>query len=85
MGPRTQEFGKYDNEPSKYIRQLSGIHQRSNQPWQCDVAYERFLGPEVFFQPEIYTSDYLTPLPEVVDQCIQVRDGPSLLSVGRIR
>jgi actin-related protein 3 len=37
------------------------------------VAYERFLGPEVFFQPEIYTSDYLTPLPEVVDQCIQVR------------
>jgi len=67
-----REFGKYDNEPSKYIRQLSGIHQRSNQPWQCDVAYERFLGPEVFFQPEIYTSDYLTPLPEVVDQCIQM-------------
>jgi actin-related protein 3 len=68
-----REFGKYDNEPSKYIRQLSGVHQRSNQPWQIDVAYERFLGPEVFFQPEIYTSDYLTPLPEVVDQCIQVR------------
>ena len=27
---------------------------------------------QVFFHPEIYSSDYLTPLPEVVDQCIQM-------------
>jgi actin-related protein 3 len=67
-----KEFGKYDNEPSKYVKQLMGMHQRTQQPWQCDVAYERFLGPEVFFHPEIYSSDYLTPLPEVVDQCIQM-------------
>mmetsp|Transcript_41239 Transcript_41239/g.78788 ORF Transcript_41239/g.78788 Transcript_41239/m.78788 type:complete len:421 (-) Transcript_41239:212-1474(-) len=67
-----KEYGKYDTEPDKYLRKLSGVHQRTSQPWQCDVAYERFLGPEVFFQPEIYSSDYLTPLPEVVDQCIQM-------------
>ena len=36
-----------------------------------DVGYERFLGPEIFFNPEIASSDYLTPLPETVDQVIQ--------------
>lgn len=42
-----------------------------SQPYTVDVGYERFLGPEVFFNPEIYSSDFLTPLPEVVDNVIQ--------------
>ena len=36
-----------------------------------DVGYERFLAPEIFFNPEIYSSDFLTPLPVVVDGVIQ--------------
>ena len=36
-----------------------------------DVGYERFLAPEIYFNPEIASSDYLTPLPEVVDNVIQ--------------
>ncbi|CRK13955.1 hypothetical protein BN1708_017207, partial [Verticillium longisporum] len=36
-----------------------------------DVGYERFLAPEIFFNPEIYSSDFLTPLPTVVDGVIQ--------------
>jgi len=36
-----------------------------------DIGYERFLGPEIFFNPEIASSDFLTPLPEIVDQVIQ--------------
>lgn len=36
-----------------------------------DVGYERFLGPEIFFNPEIASSDFLTPLPDVVDTVIQ--------------
>ena len=36
-----------------------------------DIGYERFLGPEIFFNPEIASSDYLTPLPNVVDSVIQ--------------
>lgn len=36
-----------------------------------DVGYERFLGPEIFFNPEIFSSDFLTPLPEIVDNVIQ--------------
>ena len=34
------------------------------------MGYERFLGPEVFFNPEIFSSDFITPLPEVVDSAI---------------
>ena len=41
--------------------------------WSCDVAYERFLGPEIFFNPEICNPDYTTPVPQVIDQTIQAR------------
>src|SRR3984885_15289692 len=41
------------------------------QQYSIDVGYERFLIPEVFFNPEIYSSDFLTPLPIVVDGVIQ--------------
>jgi hypothetical protein len=29
------------------------------------------MGPEIFFSPEIASPDFLTPLPDVVDQVIQ--------------
>lgn len=41
------------------------------QKYSVDVGYERFLAPEIFFNPEIASSDFLTPLPEVVDNVIQ--------------
>lgn len=41
------------------------------QKYTVDVGYERFLAPEIFFNPEIASSDFLTPLPEVVDGVIQ--------------
>jgi actin-related protein 3 len=42
-----------------------------SQKYTVDVGYERFLAPEIFFSPEIYSSDFLTPLPEIVDDVIQ--------------
>ncbi len=66
-----KEFKKYDTEPNKWIKMYQGIHSVTKQPWQCDVAYEKFLAPEIFFSPEIYSSDYLTPLPILVDDTIQ--------------
>ena len=42
-----------------------------SQKYSVDVGYERFLAPEIFFNPEIYSSDFLTPLPEIVDGVIQ--------------
>jgi actin-related protein 3 len=66
-----KEYIKYDEAPDKYVKQYTGIESVSKKPFTIDVGYERFLGPEVFFNPEIYSSDYLTPLPEVVDAVIQ--------------
>ena len=43
----------------------------TGRKYDLDVGYERFLAPEIFFNPEIYSSDFLTPLPEVVDTVIQ--------------
>ena len=43
----------------------------TTQKYGVDVGYERFLAPEIFFNPEIYSSDFLTPLPDIVDDVIQ--------------
>jgi len=64
-----KEFKKYDDDPGKWIKQHRGDSR--GQPFSVDVAYERFLGPEIFFNPEISNPDYTTPLPDVIDKTIQ--------------
>ncbi|KAF0415888.1 actin actin-like protein [Gigaspora rosea] len=66
-----KEFKKYDQEGDKYFQKYHGIHSVTGQPYEVDVGFERFLGPEIFFNPEIASSDFLTPIPEVVDNVIQ--------------
>ena len=66
-----KEFHKYDTNPEKWIKQYEGIEPIRKRKFKVDVGYERFLGPEIFFNPEIFSSDFLTPLPKVVDDCVQ--------------
>eukprot|EP00271_Cylindrocystis_brebissonii_P005251 TRINITY_DN17202_c0_g1_i1.p1 TRINITY_DN17202_c0_g1~~TRINITY_DN17202_c0_g1_i1.p1 ORF type:complete len:211 (+),score=40.39 TRINITY_DN17202_c0_g1_i1:1034-1666(+) len=66
-----KEYGKHDREPAKYRKVYKGAHQKTGVPYTCDVGYERFLGPEIFFSPEIYSSEFTTPLPEVIHKSIQ--------------
>jgi len=66
-----KEFAKYDQEPSKWIKQHNAVEPVTKKPYSVDVGYERFLGPEIFFNPEIFSSDFLTPLPKVTDDTIQ--------------
>ncbi|KFK43582.1 hypothetical protein AALP_AA1G145000 [Arabis alpina] len=66
-----KEFNKHDKEPAKFIKQWKGVKPKTGAPYTCDVGYERFLGPEVFFNPEIYSTDFTTSLPAVIDKCIQ--------------
>ncbi|TXT04904.1 hypothetical protein VHUM_03987 [Vanrija humicola] len=66
-----KEFKKYDADPYKYFARFSGEHSVTGRKYDLDIGYERFLAPEIFFNPEIYSSDFLTPLPEVVDTVIQ--------------
>ena len=64
-----KEFRKYDEDPGKWVKQYASEWRGSR--WNCDVAYERFLGPEIFFSPEICNADYTTPVPNVIDKVIQ--------------
>lgn len=65
-----KEYAKYDKDPMKFFKQFNGVKKPTGTNWSCDVGYERFLGPEVFFNPEIFSSDFTMPLPEVVDEAI---------------
>ena len=66
-----KEFKKFDSEPEKFFKKFQGTNSVTKKLYEVDVGYERFLGPEVFFNPELASSDFLTPLPEVVDNVIQ--------------
>jgi len=66
-----KEFAKYDTEPSKWIKTYEGEESVTKKKFSVDIGYERFLGPEIFFNPEIASSDFLTPLPDIVDAVIQ--------------
>jgi actin-related protein 3 len=65
-----KEYQKYDEDPTRF-KQYQGSHPKTKQPYTVDVGYERFLGPELFFNPEIYGDNYTTPLPDMIDTTIQ--------------
>lgn len=64
-----KEFSRFDRDPTRFVKH--NVLQPGGRQTTVDVGYERFLAPEIFFNPEIYSSDFLTPLPTVVDGVIQ--------------
>ncbi|KAK4696570.1 actin-related protein 3, partial [Lecanoromycetidae sp. Uapishka_2] len=64
-----KEFSRFDKEPDRFLKHT--VTSPNGRTITVDVGYERFLAPEIFFNPEIYSSDFLTPLPTVVDGVIQ--------------
>jgi len=65
-----KEYQKYDTDPTRF-RVYSGKNTKTQQEYKVDVGYERFLCPEIFFSPEIFSSDFTTPLPNAIDAAIQ--------------
>ena len=55
-GDMRREYAKWDAQPDKFRRAVGGADLRTGAPFAVDVGYERFLGPELFFNPEIYSS-----------------------------
>lgn len=48
-----KEFAKYDQDPGKWIKRYENVNSVTKQKFSVDVGYERFLGPEIFFHPEV--------------------------------
>lgn len=65
-----KEYGKYDAEPGRMFKRFSGRNARTRAEYAADVGFEQFLGPELFFNPEIFSSDFTKPLPEVIDESV---------------
>ncbi|KFD49517.1 hypothetical protein M514_09628 [Trichuris suis] len=66
-----KEFAKYDSDLRKWTKRFDGVNCVTKQPFSFDVGYERFLGPEIFFQPEFANPDYTMSISEVIDDAIQ--------------
>jgi len=66
-----KEFKKYDQARDQWIKSITENERGNNKPFTYEVGHERFLGPEIFFNPDIYNSDFPTPLPKLVDDTIQ--------------
>lgn len=66
-----KEFKKFDTDPEKYFRKHQVTNSVTGEQFNIDIGYERFLGPEALLNPELVSSDFTTPLPQVVDQAIQ--------------
>jgi len=72
----TQEFGLmdktgYNNNEKCSFKTCTGKDPITKKEYKYDVGYEQFLAPELFFNPEIVSSDYTTPLADIVDDVIQ--------------
>jgi actin-related protein 3 len=63
------EFNKYDAEPEKYFNRHED-KSKDGKPYAFDVGYEKFIGPELFFNPSIFSTEHTEPIHKVVDSAI---------------
>lgn len=63
-----REFAK---DASQWTRDFRWTSAASGKTGSLQLGHERFLGPEVFFNPEMANADFTVPLPSLVDEVIQ--------------
>mmetsp|Transcript_21679 Transcript_21679/g.49353 ORF Transcript_21679/g.49353 Transcript_21679/m.49353 type:complete len:429 (+) Transcript_21679:88-1374(+) len=66
-----EESAKFDTNPQKRSKTLSGAVPKTREPWTISIAHERFMAPEMFFAPKKFFDTVTLGLPEVVDTCIR--------------
>jgi len=68
-----REAGKYTSEPGKYAREYSFVDARSGKEVSITVDHERYLGPEIFFNPSLtsFNDGRVVPLHAAVDDAVQ--------------
>jgi len=67
----TKEFGIFDSDLKSHVKVHTAKDPISKKDYKIEVGYEQFLAPELFFNPEIFDSSIVTPLPDMVDDVIQ--------------
>ena len=70
------KFDKKKNENGKYVqspkfKKMEGVGRITNKPYSINLGYERFLGPESFFSPEIIDKNFKESIDEIIDLTIQ--------------
>jgi actin-related protein 3 len=65
-------FARFDKDRSKYIETYTGVSSKTKKPFTCEVGYERFLCPEVWFSPEMVSSEYTTPVAVLINRAIRL-------------
>jgi actin-related protein 3 len=65
-------FAMFDKDRAKYIQTYTGIDSKTKKPFTCEVGYERFLAPEVWFSPELVSSEYTTPISALIHRAIRM-------------
>jgi actin-related protein 3 len=64
-----EEFKLYDASESLF-KKIEWIDPRTKQSRECEIGYERFMAPEVFFRPEL-VGNGIRSLPEIVHDSVQ--------------
>ena len=64
---------KFDSRSKKFKTfKICEDNLNDGKPFEIDIGYEAFLGPELFFNPEIYDQKWKGyGVAEMVDKCIQ--------------
>jgi actin-related protein 3 len=65
-------FAMFDGDRSKYITTYTGVSSKTGREFTCEVGYERFLAPEVWFSPELVSSEYTTPISVLINRAIRL-------------
>jgi actin-related protein 3 len=65
-------YQMFDKDRAKYITTYTGIDSKTKKPFTCEVGYERFLAPEVWFSPELVSGEYTTPISALIHRAIRM-------------
>ena len=63
---------KNDKDRKKFDKYIEGVDPVTKQGYSVSVGPERFLAPEMFFNPEIVDEKYRQPIDELVDKVVQL-------------
>jgi len=66
-----RELKLFDSSKNTLFKRISWTDPRTNLQRECDIGYEQFLGPEMFFQPSLVSSTVNSSLPMIVAEAVQ--------------